>query len=248
MLIRLPCQFLLREADALLAEGSFTKCRSIRRPRLTIPLLMDVDQIAELLQPFLGEARLSSDQLHQLSAYLNLLLKWNAKINLTAIRDPAEIVMRHFGESLFAARQLLPDPSAVNSSAIDLGSGAGFPGLPLKIWAPDLRLTLIESSQKKATFLREAARTLALSGVEVLQKRAEDADVRADLVTLRAVERFEDVLPAAKRLVEREGVLALLIGEAQIQIARTVLAEVNWNEALPVPLSQNRVLFVGRVG
>ena len=85
---------------------------------------------------------------------------------------------------------------------IDLGSGAGFPGLPIKLWAPDLRITLIESNQKKSTFLREAdLRALTLMNVDVFSARAEDFPAQASVVTLRAVERFEDVLPTATRLV-----------------------------------------------
>src|SRR5436305_1338553 len=120
---------------------------------------MTADEIADLLRPFLGPSSLSSDQLSRVAIYLDLLLKWNTKINLTAIRTPEEIVTRHFGESFFAARHLLSG-NASPSSAIDVGSGAGFPGLPMKIWCPDLALTLIESRGKKATFLREVSRAL----------------------------------------------------------------------------------------
>ena len=141
--------------------------------------------IAELLTPFYPAppARL----LGQLSAYLDLLLKWNARTNLSAIREPEAIVTRHFGESLFLASRL---PSA--RTLLDLGSGAGFPGLPCALARPELMVTLAESQNKKASFLREVARTLAVD-VEIWDKRAEllPDDRRFDVVTLRAVDNPE---------------------------------------------------------
>jgi 16S rRNA (guanine527-N7)-methyltransferase len=170
----------------------------------TLPLQspqMDTARIADLLQPFLL-APLSTDQLTSISTYIELLLRWNARINLTAVREEKYIVKRHFGESLFAARHLFPAGQASAAEhLIDVGSGAGFPGLPIKIWNPDLRLTLIDSNQKKATFLREAIRTLELANVEVFAGRTEDYPSRAEIVTLRAVEKFDQSLPAAAHLL-----------------------------------------------
>src|ERR1700723_3085155 len=111
--------------------------------------------IASLLTPYLPE--IPPNLTAQLSTYLDLLLKWNARTNLTAIRDPEEIVRRHFGESLFTAVHL---PAA--QTLLDFGSGAGFPGLPIALLRSELHVTLAESQNKKATFLREAVRTLAL--------------------------------------------------------------------------------------
>ncbi len=162
---------------------------------------MDTARIADLLQPFLL-APLSADQMTSISTYIDLLLRWNARINLTAVREEEYIVTRHFGESLFAARHLFPaTQSATGQHLINVGSGAGFPGLPIKIWNPSLRLTLIDSNQKKATFLREAVRTLKLTNVEVFAGRAEDYPGHAEIVTLRAVEKFDQSLPAAANLL-----------------------------------------------
>src|SRR5512133_77097 len=102
------------------------------------------DRIRELLVPFLASDALSSSQIESLQTYLDVLLKWNSKINLTSVRNPEEIVVRHFAESLFAARELFPDP--VVASVIDVGSGAGFPGIPIKIWNQSATLTLVESN------------------------------------------------------------------------------------------------------
>jgi 16S rRNA (guanine527-N7)-methyltransferase len=201
------------------------------------------DRIAELLVPFLEGSALSTAQLERLSAYLDLLVKWNSKINLTAVRNSDEIVTRHFGESLFAARQLFPEPIA--ESVIDVGSGAGFPGIPMKIWNESAVLLLIESSQKKAVFLREVVRMLGLDRVSIETARAEKAAVRAELVTLRAVERFDQILKTAHGLLKTSGRLALLIGESQLKAANSALPDLDWQSPVPIPLSQNRTLLVG---
>src|SRR5260370_29016051 len=111
---------------------------------------VDSATIARLLQPF---ATLDKQQLDQTSAYLDLLLKWNAKTNLTSVRVPEEIVTRHFGESFFAANLLLAPGRP--QTVIDLGSGAGFPGLPMAIFAPAVQVALLESNARKAAFLNE---------------------------------------------------------------------------------------------
>jgi len=203
-------------------------------------------RIAELLEPFIGSAVLSDSQLEAIQAYLDLLLRWNAKLNLTAIRDPEEIVTRHFGESLFAARRLFPAADS-RVTAIDIGSGAGFPGLPLKLWCPSLNLTLIESHQRKATFLREVVRSLKLNSVSVLSERAESVSVSADLVAFRAVERFERILPIAFSLVKPQGEIAILVGSEQVGLARSTLTMIDWKAPIPIPLSRGRTLLIGEI-
>ena len=204
---------------------------------------MDEKNISVLLEPFVGAAGLSSRQLEQVSAYLTLLVKWNAKMNLTAVREPQEMVSRHFGESFFAARLLVRDANV--RSAIDLGSGAGFPGMPLAIYAPEISVTLIESQNKKATFLKEVARALELKNVKVFNGRGEEFKEKTDLVTLRAVEKFEDAAKIAEKLVADGGRLAMLIGEAQMARAKELLPEFEWKVAEAVPKSAARALFVG---
>lgn len=219
---------------------------------------MEKANIAKLLAPFLsGGNDLSPAQLEYISIYIDTLLRWNARINLTAVRKPEEIVTRHFGESLFAARQLFPrdevlakqkplTPSPPQVRVIDIGSGAGFPGVPIRIWAPQVRLTLIESNQRKATFLREVIRHLALTGVEVFTGRADVfREGQADVVTLRAVERFKSILPVAERLVALSGRLAVLVGTAQIRAIREILPEFDWGDAVRMPMSENRALIIG---
>lgn len=210
---------------------------------------MDSARISELLQPFLATPA-SAEQTRHISTYIDLLLHWNTRINLTSIRQPKEIVTRHFGESLFTARHLFPssqsDLPATTGRLLDIGSGAGFPGLAIKIWVPNLGATLIESNQKKAIFLREVIRKLTLTCVDVFPGRAEDFSSPAEVVTLRAVEHFEHALPTAARLVAARGRLALLIGEGQVQRTRQLTPELRWSEPLSIPLSSSRVLFIGK--
>jgi 16S rRNA (guanine527-N7)-methyltransferase len=200
---------------------------------------VDTATIAALLRPF---AELSSEQLAQTSTYIDLLLKWNAKMNLTAVRNPEEIVTRHFGESFFAAARFAPRPG---DAAIDLGSGSGFPGLPLAMYAPAVQVTLIESNGRKAAFLNEVISALQLKNAKVFSRRAETYPAKADLVTMRAVEKFESALPVALGLVREGGRLALMIGAAQLSRAKTIAPQVRWEEPLPVPGGHSRVLAVG---
>lgn len=239
---------------------------------------MDPTRISELLRPFLRAealaraATLSSEQLRAISTYIDLLLRWNARINLTAVREPDAIVTRHFGESLFLAAYLLPrenTDAAVSEltppHVLDLGSGAGFPGLPLKVYAPRLRLTLLESNQKKAAFLNEVVRSVGLSGVQVINERIEARRNQegkstlpvgiqpAGLVTMRAVEHFESALNTAATLLRCNsattggGKLALLIGLTQATDVPRLVPDFSWASPLKVPQSQERVLLIGQL-
>jgi len=206
-----------------------------------------LEHISELLAPFLATA-LSDVQLSQLAAYLEILHRWNARMNLTAVREPEQVVTRHFGESLFAAHRLFPNSATeTGETLLDIGSGAGFPGLPMKIWAPRLEVTLLESQSKKATFLKEVIRALALDGIVVSNTRAEQFQSKQGhglTVTLRAVEKFDRIVPVAAKLAEG-GRMALLIGAPQVEAACRSAPEFSWAEPLPVPQSLTRVLLIG---
>jgi 16S rRNA (guanine527-N7)-methyltransferase len=201
---------------------------------------VDAHLIARLLRPFV-EA--SPELIQQTSAYVSLLLKWNARINLTAVREPDEIITRHFGESLFAANRLLEPQS--DETVLDIGSGAGFPGLPLAMFTPGAQVSLIEANAKKVAFLNEVISTLGLKNVRVVRERAEAYAGEARLVTMRAVESFEKTLPVAQAKVCVGGRLALLIGNSQVAWARRLANEITWGDAVPVPNSHSRVLFAG---
>ena len=196
--------------------------------------------IARLLEPFI---ELDETRLRAISTHIDLLLKWNARTNLTAIRQPGEIVQRHFGESLFTATHLLEQN--LPQTAIDLGSGAGFPGVPFALLAPEVQVTLIEAQQKKATFLKELIRVLGLKNARVFSDRAENYLGTADLVMLRAVERFEQVLRMAVRMTNPGGRVALMIGSGQVESAKRLVAELIWDNPIEVPCSLSRELLVG---
>jgi 16S rRNA (guanine527-N7)-methyltransferase len=214
---------------------------------------MEITRISALLRPFLEEP-LSPSQLEQVSIYIDTLLRWNARINLTALRSPEEIVTRHFGESFFLARHLFPhkeDSTGKGRRVLDIGSGAGFPGLPLKIWNQDMNLTMIESNHKKATFLREVVRTLGLDNVVVRTDRAEELGSdpgfpRSDFVTFRAVENFEKILNLAVTFLVPGGRLALLLGASQSGSLMEVSGVV-WERSILVPQSLSRILAIGAV-
>jgi 16S rRNA (guanine527-N7)-methyltransferase len=135
-----------------------------------------------------------------------------------------------------------------NDAVADLGSGAGFPGIPIKLWAPNISLTLIESNHKKATFLKEVARTLTLTNINIQNARAETFPPSTfDVVTLRAVERPSEILPVAARLLATNGRLALLIASSQLESTRSALPNLIWDAPIPIPESQSRLFLVGRL-
>jgi 16S rRNA (guanine527-N7)-methyltransferase len=206
---------------------------------------LSTERMRELLQPFVeasadeGERGLSPRTLEQLSTYLELLLRWNERVNLTAIRTPEEIVRRHFGESLFTGIQLRRHVGD-GATLLDYGSGAGFPGLPIQILLPSLQVTLAESHGRKAAFLREVVRTLGLS-TEVWARRVEEMppERRFDVVTLRAVDRMEISEVEAETRVAPGGWVAVLAGkEAQAR---------DGVEILPLPESEHRKLVLRRM-
>jgi 16S rRNA (guanine527-N7)-methyltransferase len=167
-------------------------------------------RIAKLLQPYLGSHSAAPSLYRQLSSYLDLLLKWNDRTNLTAIRDPEDIVRRHFGESLFAGLQLAPR-LAPNATLLDFGSGAGFPGLPIQLLYPKLRVTLAESQNKKVSFLREAVRTVSLP-TEIWPARVDTLPPtrQFDAITLRAVDNMPQALTEARFRLAPSGWLLTL--------------------------------------
>jgi 16S rRNA (guanine527-N7)-methyltransferase len=178
----------------------------------------------------------------QFEMYLALLMKWNARMNLTAVRKPEEIVRRHFVESIFAAQQI---PKKVKT-LLDFGSGAGFPGIPIAICQPQIGVTLAESQGKKAAFLREAMRTLGLKA-EVWAGRVEEmaAERVFDAVTLRAVDRMAR---AGKTATERLAVGGWIAVFATLKTEAAVekLKGIQWEAAVAIPGSEQEILKAGR--
>ena len=134
-----------------------------------------------------GIAELSESQLSQLQTHYELMLKWNKVLNLTTVTGLEEAIERHYCESIFLAALLPPAPLRI----ADIGSGPGFPGFPVAVYRPDLTVTLIESHQRKAVFLRENSRGIA--NLKVIASRAEDVDQGFDRVISRAVS-YDDLL------------------------------------------------------
>lgn len=180
--------------------------------------------------------------LDAISTYIELLLRWNRKLNLTAITDPREIVTRNFVESFLAAHWL----RGVEGRFCDAGSGAGFPGLALKLVLPRWKAVLIEPNIKKCAFLSEAARTLGLTGVEVKSCRWEESKVAEsslDAITSRALGGYPDLAAWARIRLRPGGRLILWLGAADAADL-VKLKGWRWDEE-PVPASRQRVLLVG---
>jgi 16S rRNA (guanine527-N7)-methyltransferase len=195
-----------------------------------------LETLESLLQPYLPAA-VPAGVSEKLSAYLDLLLKWNARTNLTAIRQPEEMVRRHFGESL-SAGGLVPEGTR---TLLDLGSGGGFPGIPIQILRPEIAVTLAESQGKKAAFLREAVRTLGLK-TEVWADRAEKLVESFDVVAMRAVDKMQEMIPVAEGLIRPGGHLMLLTTRAQVEALGRPAGAVT-----PLPGSEDGVVAVFHV-
>lgn len=166
---------------------------------------MNIEEFKKIMI-FYGEKidiKFTEEQLNQFHEYMNLLLEWNEKINLTAITDPNEVILKHFIDSLTINKYIKE-----NSTLADVGTGAGFPGIPLKILRPDLKITLVDSLNKRINFLNEVINKLNLVNIETVHSRIEDfgKDKKYreifDFVTARAVANLavlsEYLLPIAK--------------------------------------------------
>jgi 16S rRNA (guanine527-N7)-methyltransferase len=193
----------------------------------------------------LGEFSLPAydDQVLQIQQYIEILLSWNEKINLTAIRDPLEILYRHICESMYAAEALALEAGRL----ADVGSGGGFPGLPLKIVRPGLRVFLVESNLKKATFLAEVIRELRLTDAQVLVRRYEELGEEVaplDFVCSRALGEFPAFLEWANSEQIAAKQVILWIGARDLPEIENIRTW-EWREPIQVPHSLRRFLLVG---
>jgi 16S rRNA (guanine527-N7)-methyltransferase len=176
-------------------------------------------------------------------AYIPLLLHWNRKISLTTVTDPIEILRFHFGESIFAASAFINQ----NGRLADVGSGAGFPGIPLKLLIPALRVILIESNAKKAAFLAEVVRDLGIEGVEVYRGRFEELGLEGqefDFITARAVGMHEKLVKWAEGAIKVGGSLILWLGQNDaLQVSKGKSWQ--WRRPMVIPGSRSRTVLVG---
>jgi 16S rRNA (guanine527-N7)-methyltransferase len=193
----------------------------------------------------LGEFQVPADekQILLIQKYMKILLHWNEKLNLTAIRDPLEILNRHFCESMFGAISV-----PIESGRLaDIGSGAGFPGIPLKILRPELELLLVESNIKRGTFLAEVVRELELTNSRVLINRYQELSedlAPLDYVCSRAVGEFGPFLEWASSEELSARRVVLWIGGRDLDEARKA-SEWEWQDPISVPQSLRRYLLVG---
>jgi 16S rRNA (guanine527-N7)-methyltransferase len=200
---------------------------------------------ADTIRRALGEFQIAAidSQVLQIQQYTNTLLAWNEKINLTSIRDPLEILNRHFCECMYAASTVPVE----HGRLADVGSGAGFPGLPLKIIRPELQVFLIESNVKKATFLAEVIRDLGLAGARVLVSRYEELAEEVaplDFVCSRALGEFGPLLEWAHSEKVAAKQVILWIGARDLQEIEKI-QDWEWREPIAVPHSLRRLLLVG---
>jgi 16S rRNA (guanine527-N7)-methyltransferase len=202
----------------------------------------DDSQIAEVLRPYYAES-LSGHFCDQVRSYIDLLLRWNRRMSLTTVTDPLQVLRFHFGESLFAIAQV----PIRNGRLADVGSGAGFPAVPIRMALEALHVTLIESNRKKSAFLSEVTRELGLTNVEVHPVRMEEMreeQYEFDFVTVRAVAIDNAFLKWAARSLEPGGTVVLWLGQddsTQVSLSRRV----NWRPAIKIPESERRFLLVG---
>src|SRR5260370_28720080 len=198
-----------------------------------------------VIQRALGEFQIaaSDEQVLQIQQYIKILLMWNEKVNLTAIRDPLEILYRHICESMYAAG-VIPLKSG---RLADVGSGGGFPGLPLKIIQPDLHVFLVESNIKKVTCVAEVIRELGLTGGQVLARRYEELGEEVaplDYVCSRALGEFPGFLEWASSEQMATKQVILWIGARDLPEIQKIG---NWDcqEPLQVPHSLTRLSLGG---
>ena len=188
-----------------------------------------------------GLETLNSELAGRFEDYLSLFLRWNARLNLTAIRSEEGILSRHFVESIICARTL---PAGI-ATLLDFGSGAGFPGIPIALCRPEIAVTLAESQGKKAAFLLEAVRVLGVAA-KVHSGRAEALRAVFDCVVLRAVDKMEVAVQKAGRLVRAGGWLALMTTDTQLESLKEAAGtEFSWADPARVPGSDERLIALG---
>jgi 16S rRNA (guanine527-N7)-methyltransferase len=205
------------------------------------PALPSEQTIRRAMSDF--KIELDSQQIALVRQYMGVLLKWNDKVNLTSIRDPLEMLYRHFCESMFAATAV----PLKSGRLADVGSGGGFPGLPLKIIRPELEVGLIESNIKKATFLAEVIRDLEISGARVLVNRYEELGEEVaplDGVCSRALGEHANFLTWAgsPQVAAKQAVLWL--GGNDLEEVVSVEGW-RWRDPIPIPHSLRRFVLVG---
>ena len=201
-----------------------------------------LEQIAHALSPVRGrQLAYRNSLLEKIQDYVRVLVAWNKSISLTAIDDVLEIVARHFGESIFAASAV-----PIRSGRLaDVGSGAGFPGLPLKLVSEDLSVVLLEPNLKKCAFLNEVKRELGLRNVEISRSRYEEyqsSGVSFNFVCSRALGDYKRLLRWARTVLSPQGRVVLWLGEEDSIILGRARGW-SWDLPVRIPESSRRELY-----
>jgi 16S rRNA (guanine527-N7)-methyltransferase len=203
--------------------------------------MITVQKVSETLTPYLVDV--DHELCEQIRRYIELVLRWNRKISLTSVTDPLGIVKFHFGESFFASK-LVP---IQNGRLADVGSGAGFPGIPLAMLSATLKVALIEPNAKKCAFLAEVVRALNLSNVEVIRSRMEALSAALtgfDFVTARALGDYRSLADWARTHLSSSGHLVLWLGGREAAIV-SQSPSWQWRAPTSIPGSRNRAILVG---
>lgn len=186
----------------------------------------------------------SALQCAQIRAYISLLLKWNRSISLTSLIDEDEILKFHFGESVFALSAI----KGIIGRLADVGSGAGFPGLPMRMFEPAIQLTLIESNAKKSVFLHEIVRELSLENIEVIRSRFQEVaappHAKFDFVVSRALGLYRNLLDWSASVLAPGGKVILWVGKDD---ADDIMRDSKWEWSPPIaiPASRRRYILSG---
>lgn len=162
---------------------------------------------------------LTEEKLEKLNKFYNLLIEWNKKINLTRIEKEDEVYLKHFYDSLTIAKVV--DLSEIKTLC-DIGTGAGFPGIVLKIFYPNLKITLIDSLQKRVNYLNEIIKDLELDNIEAIHVRGEDYKGQYDVVTSRAVANIEKLLGYTMHLISPTGIFVAMKGDIEKELTLDV--------------------------
>ena len=162
---------------------------------------------------------LSTYQLDKLEKFYKLLVEWNNKINLTRIIDKEDVYLKHYYDSLTINKVI--DLNEVETLC-DVGSGAGFPGIVLKIFYPHLKITLVDSLQKRVNYLNEIIKELDLKDIKAIHVRGEDYKEKFDVVTSRAVANIEKLMKYTMHLLNKNGVLVALKGNIEEELTEEV--------------------------
>ena len=166
----------------------------------------------------------TEEQLQKLEKFYNLLVEWNEKINLTRITTKEDVYLKHFYDSLTITKEI--DLSKVNTLC-DVGTGAGFPGIVLKIIYPNLKIKLIDSLQKRVNYLNTIINDLDLDNIEAIHTRGEDYQGQFDVVTSRAVANIEKLVNYTMHLLNKDGVFIALKGNIDEELTNEIENQIN---------------------